>query len=408
MKYLSVFVLLACLAMSAMAQKDAFVETIREHVHTLTLNGGQVSGAGGILLNERVAESQFVLLGEQHGLAEVQAFGAALYDLAHQHGYRYFAVETDPVAAARVELMASPSAQESEATAFFQTHQMAIPFFYSQEGMEMARAIHATGGGTPLFWGLDQVFVVEPRLIFTELVELAPHEQARNLASDYLARAHKLFGEAMGSGDPSGVILMQLTSAEFEELRSAFKGEQGAVEMIDQMQLSQEIYRYWYDGQYYLNNSVRSDLMKRLFRNYYYQAVERDGAPPKVVFKFGSNHCVRGLTRTHIYDLGSTVAGLADMNATRSLHLRLTGARGTAFNALQGPQAFDAVADWHPWLQEALDEIVSADRDGWVLVDLRPLRHLRLKDADEEIKSLVFGFDLWIIIPAASPVTPFR
>ncbi|MDX1407692.1 MAG: hypothetical protein R3330_06145, partial [Saprospiraceae bacterium] len=79
---------IACLvlivtSLPGLAQKDALIEAMRDHVYTMTLVDGRLSGAGGILLNETVSDAQFVLLGEQHGLAEVQAFGAALYRLAH-------------------------------------------------------------------------------------------------------------------------------------------------------------------------------------------------------------------------------------------------------------------------------------------------------------------------------------
>ena len=124
------------------------------------------------------------------------------------------------------------------------------------------------------------------------------------------------------------------------------------------------------------------------------------------MFKLGSNHTVRGLTRTHIYDLGNTVTEMAAINESGSTHIRLTGAKGTTYNMLAGLQDFDDSADWHDWIREALIDKLDAEDSDYLLVDLRPLRKLRMKNVDQELKDLVFGFDMWIIITNASGVTP--
>ena len=394
---------LALIANLTYSQGEEFSKIMGEHTHSLAVDGQKLSLQGAELLEEAVAASQFVLIAEAHGLAEVQEISTALFAVAHSSGFNHMAIETDPFVTKDITRMAAET--DVEAAAYFDKYPMAIPFFYSQEGMQMARDIHALNNVE--FWGLDQVFIVAPRVLFTHLIEMAPNKLAKELASNWYDLANAAFGEAMGAGDPSGVILYKITDEDFAELHRAFSSVPEATEMINQMQLTQEIYAYWSSGEYYLNNKVRSDLMKRLFWGNYQSAVAGGEERPKVVFKFGSNHCVRGLTSMHIYDLGNTISELADLNGTKSVHIKMTAARGSSFNMLAGPQEFDDTEDWHEWIKAALnDKVEQADGD-LLIVDLRPLRNLRLKNADESIKSLVYGFDFWIVIPNATPVTMF-
>ena len=370
---------------SLFAQKDAFIEALSETITT------DMS-----VIHEAVSESQFTMIGEAHGLAEVQTFSSDLFIQACTSGYDIFVVETDPYCAAKVEQLAKAPLDETDK--FAAQFPMAIPFFHSVEGMEMARRIAQAGGE---FWGVDQVFIVGPRYLFNKLVRTAPNERAKTLAEDYEIRAREAFTHAMASGAPDQVLMMQLTEEDYDKLREAFAQSPSAIDLLYNMALSQQIYQYWYDGEYYNNNSVRSDLMKELFLEKYNARDEK----PNVMFKLGSYHAMRGLTGTNIYDLGNTVNELAAIEGTNSVHIKLSAAKGTSFNMLAGVQEFNDAEDWHPWLQEALSTHLASTEDGYVIVDLRKLRNLRVQ-YDPELKELIFPWDFWVIIPEASSVTP--
>ena len=399
MKHTSLILAIVLFTFKPYAQEDELISTLQANTFTLDFKEGN---AGFDLLSEAIKESQFTMIAEAHGLAEVQAISTNLYDIGAGAGYSAMVIETDPFSAAKVSQLARVT--DGETYNFAQRYPMAIPFFHSEEGMAMARHIAEKGGE---FWGVDQVFVVGPRYLFTKLAKVAETHEANNLAAEYADRAQQAFEQAMASQKPGEVLLMQLTDEDFDKLRKAFAGQESAVEMIDQMQLSRDIYQYWYDGEYYLNNSVRSDLMKRLFMEQYNRAAG-SGNLPKVMFKLGSNHAVRGLTSTHIYDLGNLVSELAAINGTKSLHIRLTGARGSSYNMLAGAQEFDAVKEWHPWLAEALSEQLESSGGEFLLVDFRPLRKLSVKSIDPDLRDLIFANDMWIIIRNAHPVTPIE
>ena len=393
-------------AFSSMAQQEEFVKAFSENTTALSLNEGGLSDEGAVLLAEAVAQSQFILIGEAHGLKEIQEFSAALFDIAYANNFKALVVETDPFAADALELLAT---MDDETIAdFHRKFPMAIPFFHSVEGMNLAKHVYETSNGSARLWGVDQVFVVGPRLIFSKLGERADTEAGMQLAKEYQERATVAFEQAMQANNPGAVLMTSLTEEDFDKMRSAFANDETSLKMVEQLRLSQEIYQYWYAGEYYLNNSVRSQLMKRLFNEYYHEVEIWSDSPPKVMVKLGANHCVRGLTPTRIYDLGNMLSEMADIQGNQSLHIKLTGAKGQSFNMLGGVQDFDSTEDWHEWINEALADHLANSSSNMLLIDMRPLRNLRLKEADQEIKDLVFGFDMWAIILDAHPVTPIE
>lgn len=405
MKHLILSITLA-FSIPLIAQQEDFISLFKENTHLLSVDQGAFDESGSGILNEGVADAQFIMIGEAHGLAEVQEFSAMLFDIAHKEGFNIMAVETDPFAADKIMSLAKQD--KAAATEFCRNFPMSIPFFHSEEAMIFARKLESISGKKLSIWGLDQVFAVGPRLIFSQLVKIAPGDIAQTMALDYLKRSTSAFEKSMKTGDMEGFMLSILTERDFDLLRKAFSHVNTAIEMINQMELSKEIYNYWKTGDGYLNNSVRSDLMKRLFRENYNNAKKTGEEFPKVVIKMGSYHCGRGLSPTNIYDLGNMISETAALNGTKSLHIKLHAAKGESYNMMGGTAAFDETPDWHPWIKEALADQIKDGMSDWLLVDLRPLRHLRLKNADEEIKSLVFGFDLWVIIPEAHPVTPIK
>jgi hypothetical protein len=54
---------------------------------------------------------------------------------------------------------------------------------------------------------------------------------------------------------------------------------------------------------------------------------------------------------------------------------------------------------WHRWIKKALSDQIEERMSDRLLVGLRPLRRLNLCKADEEIKSLLYGYDIRVVIP---------
>ena len=113
----------------------------------------------------------------------------------------------------------------------------------------------------------------------------------------------------------------------------------------------------------------------------------------------------RGLTPVNVFDLGNLAHELAQQNGMHSVHIKFNGLKGETHHPLQGSQVFDHWKELDPHFKYALEK--EGVVEGWYLIDLRPLRQLRLKYANTSLKTLIFGFDFWIIVPEASALKSF-
>ena len=319
------------------------------------------------------------------------------------HNFQYLAIETDPFMATEIETMAQGNVDEVKALA--SKFPFAIPFYNNTDDFSMLETIKQKSKAKTTFWGIDQVFAAAPRYLFEQLSQMTDDKNAKAVAQSYLEKATAGFNEAIQTGQMNKAIMNTLTPEDFKQLYAAFPDKNSkAYQMVKGIEESQEIYLYWFGGQYYNNNNVRGKLMKRQFMDYY-RAAQEEEKMPKVVFKFGANHMERGLTPTNIFDIGNMAAEMAAMNGKESLHIKFTGAKGNSFNSLAGPQEFDATENWPELIKEALND--KLDTENWLLVDLRPLRHQRLKGITPDLKRLIFNFDLWVIPTTAHPVSAF-
>jgi hypothetical protein len=376
-------------------------------MQTFECADGQISGAGATKLEDAVADHQLIMIGEMHGIREVGDFSEALFNIGKKYGFRYFAIESDPWVAEKLESLATHPIDSLQA--FEKAMPFSIPFYSNRSDFPFLQSIvQQEGNSDKKIWGLDQTFVVATRFLFQEIKRKAKSDEGKQLAQSHYEKAVVAFQEAMGSGNPSGVYLLKLSEDDFKELETTFRKEENfeALEIVNGIKKSRQIYQHWYDGENYLNNRVRSQWMKNTFMRYYNEAMFRDGALPKVMFKFGSNHAMRGLTPVHVYDLGNMVSELAESKGTESLHIKCTALKGKAYNMLMGPQDFDSTEDYDARIIKAIGE--KANGSEWIVIDLRPLRNIRLKNEDESFKSTVFGFDFWVIAPTGTPLEPFQ
>ncbi len=376
------------------------MKTMSEHIHPLRLSEEGWQGEGAALLDAALKGSQFALIGEQHGIREVGQFTRALLHAASDHGYRHVALEVSPMMA---ETLVQKVAAGKDALAqYSRDYPFAVPFYDNHDDFSMLEAI--VSQQQCQVWGLDQVFIAEPRTLMAKLVELAPSQQARAMAEGYLEQAHEGAQKAIQGGQFDAVILFHLEMEDYEKLAKAFDGEPQARRILEEMKATRSVYQAWFDGRYYDNNKERILLMKHHLRTYYREAL-KDEPQPKVIFKFGANHMTRGLTPVNVFDIGNMAHEIALLNGKHSVHILFNGLKGTYHHALEGAQSYDKWEDLDTHVRAALEKRGSVD--GWYLIDLRPLRALRMKGIDPALKSKIFGFDFWVLVPETKATSPF-
>lgn len=157
------------------------------------------------------------------------------------------------------------------------------------------------------------------------------------------------------------------------------------------------------------SNRERTLLMKHNFAEDFAQAKAAEGNPPKILMKFGSNHMQKGFNLIRNNDVGNFVAELADGLGLQSLHIFVLAVKGSqlAYGGVglpYKPAEFDYSAKDSPYLflKPAFENL---EPSGWTLFDLRPLRGTfgSLGQVDPDIEKIIFGYDLLVLIPLATP-----
>lgn len=402
------FIILAAILLnigSLVAQDSLLIETINTNTYNLKIENNRLSGSGMPVIQQAIDESQFLLVGEEHGMREVSAFTSVLFHEATAHGYEHLCIETDPHAASNLEKLAKKG--NDAMVSFLNEYPNSIPFYYAKEEFLMLQQVvgHFNQKDS-VIWGVDQVYMTMPRYLFKLLEQEAQNENAKRVASEYFNRAVKQYGIYEETKNPKELMMVVLNDADFEKLYDAFGSSISAKakKILGDIQATQKIYMHWMKGEPYLNNRVRSQLMKKQFMEYYKQTGSK-GDLPKVVLKFGANHTYRGFSPPNQLDLGNMVYELAEMNGSQAVSFHLNAIKGQAQGFTGEARSFDYSENLNPIIKQVLENKIK--EDSWLLIDMRPLRSILKKDELEKIEELVFSYDFWIYIPEALPLTKF-
>lgn len=360
--------------------------------------GGTLSGAGWDQLIADGADAQFFLIGEQHATADIGEISLAVYRALAAHGYDYMAMEVGPygMAAAEAMLNERPGALRD----FIGTpdNQLVIPFlFFSEDLAIVEEAAQTSRATTERFWGIDQEFIAGGPLLVQRLSQLTRNDVQRDALASFAA---------LVAGNP--MAIGTVSAEEFAALRRAFDTgrDPQALEIVDAILLSNQIYAPFTGrgGPIYPANLTRENYMKTLFLAAFQRAEERDGEPPRVYFKFGANHMMRGLSQTNVPALGNF---LVEWGRTRNLDVV-----NVMIDCLGGEQISDPrtgeIGPCSSYLLEEDSLIHAAAGDApLVLIDLRPLRALirPSTEIDDGSRALIFGFDYYLGVRDVRPAT---
>ncbi|HEU0079484.1 MAG TPA: hypothetical protein VFQ76_17640, partial [Longimicrobiaceae bacterium] len=175
-----------------------------------------------------------------------------------------------------------------------------------------------------------------------------------------------------------------------------------------ELEATLRVNRLWVAGRGYDSNVTRGGVMKTRFMRRYREAVAAGDTLPRVMFKFGANHAMRGHSFVNFYDLGNAVHELAEMNGGRAFGLMALAGRGTQAAGMD-PATFNYVprpAEEAAWAKPLYD---LADPAAWTLYDLRPLRRPlaagRLGAVPPLLARVINGFDAVVILSGSGPST---
>jgi hypothetical protein len=405
---------LAVLALTpALAQENKFTDRLLQNRYQIDFQGGQFSGTGMPVLQSALASAQFVLIGEDHGISQIPQFTGAVCDLIGPEGFRTMAVETGPLAANELQRWIAADSSRSSLIGFETKFPETIAFYNFQEEYDLlSHCARAAQGGKFRLWGLDQELMGSSGLVLTRILETHPGRQAAAETRRLLQKNDDAHAAAVKSGSPGDIFMMTATDDELNKLKDLLRAEGNATSqaLLDALIKSRDIYQKNMNGSGYESNRERALLMKSNFVADYKEATLADGAPPKVLLKFGAWHMYKGINPLRNNDMGNFVTELADGQGTTSLHIMICGVKGSQlrFAGIGRPYqpgdfnlAEDKDSDFL-FLKPMFDNLES---EGWTMFDLRGLRKglHSLEPVEKEMERIIFGYDLLVLIPNATP-----
>jgi hypothetical protein len=394
-------VLLAALLFSAtslQAQDSTFARLAGQNRYSLTQEGQRFTGPGWEKVQHDVLQSQFVLVGEDHGTAQIPAFTAAL---AHVLKPTVYVAEIDPYAAQDLTRLV---VQPGLPTAFQQQYPLSLSFYNWVEEFELVRTLRAQ---QVRVLGVDQVNCFYAARFFAQLAQQTKNKKAQAYFQQR-AVAYQAHDRAVMGTDASKVTLFHQPQAALDSLVLLTRQESPMVkQMVQAYVASAHIYQTAITpGMGLQSHQQRIDLMKRnLLQGLPTAAAQVGQALPKALFKLGAIHVARGVSLLGgVFDVGNLTLNLADAQNQQSLHLLVVGKRGTK-NA--GFNLTDFRKNVQPYsnAEEAFVKPfpVPAGSTAWQVFDLRPLRRALLRDqltvTGSDLHTILLGYDYLVIIP---------
>jgi hypothetical protein len=391
---------------------DRFVTKVLQNRYSLSVRSGQFAGSGAQVLQLAIAQSRFVLLGEDHGNAQTPEFGAAICNAAGSEGFHAMAIEEGPLAAAALESWARRQDGLAQLAAFERRFPDSINVYKSREEFEMlqqcARAVHAVHGEFHL-WGLNQEALGAGGLILSRILESRLGEAARPVMQQLFHKNEDASREALQSGKIEDLFML---SADDQDLARgaavlARDGSPEARSLFASLIESHEINRI--SPADYDNARRRERLMKTRLAGAYARAAKTAATPPRVLLKFGAYHIYRGLNPVGGRGVGNYVAEFAEGQGAQSLHIRLLPVkRSQPIHPRMGQPAqlrpFNIEDD--PRAQYLRPMLSNRLPSEWTMFDLRPLRrdfNALLGTTNPDLSTLVFGLDILLIVPEGTP-----
>jgi len=411
MRALTVAALLA-VAQSAHGQPSALDQKLREVRYDLRIDNDKFQGKAAPVLETAIAGAQYVLIGEDHITREIPRFATAVCDAMAPLGLSAMAVEVGPQVANlvassfgkpdRLARMAELTRQYPESVAFLNVR---------QENDLAAHCAQVSRNPDFRLWGLDQEFLGSAGWLLDQI--LATHPGPAATAALTRLKEEEQHGalQAKETGDPSKLFLFAASDSELGQSTALVEREGNAVAktLLREIVESHEIYLKNAQGSPD-SNAQRARLLKQNLSQDL-AAAAKGGELKKVLVKFGDWHLYKGFNPLQQRDLGNYIAELAEGQGSASLHICVLGAKGTHFTygGYARPGKLEKFVldedDEYRWLKPAIDNQLP---DAWTLYDLRKLRFQKLGPLDPEMKRLIYGYDLLVIIPELSPADPIK
>ncbi|MCR9201239.1 MAG: hypothetical protein NXI04_21570 [Planctomycetaceae bacterium] len=315
-------------------------------VYPLIIEDNRINGPGADWIQGRAAECQFLLFGEQHGVAGLPDVVGATYRVVQPQGYQYLVTERGPWISRRLS-------RDSVDTTL-QRFPHAVAFDYDGEVRLLKLVESQFAGRGDAFWGVDQSLTAIHGL--QRLAEILPSHNSRRAAQ----------GLFLKDALQGGRFLSRDNSADLETLRTLAGADldDEAILILDALAKSQTIFVAYHNNErderrIGVSDIVREQYMIDQFDDYLQAANTQGSDPPKAIVKMGGAHIMEGTGPNGVRTLGDHIQQVAESQGSDALHIAI---RGYADDSAWPGDVFQGrtmvVIDTHP-LRENVDEITA-------------------------------------------------
>lgn len=358
--------------------------------NAFTYKNSSFQGSGWDSLMQEVKMAHFIMLGEEHGEAEIPVFTTKL---ALEFKPKALVVEIDPYTALQLKKV---SANPDGYIAYFKNNPYAFAFYSWKTELELVRQMQLNQID---IWGLNEINFLSLgrffKMLATETKSKVNKNTALALATKYNEHDKPLFADVNRYNEFSAY---KLKTSTIDSLSVLFKNESDLCKkMLSDLKASIPVFTNVY--------KQRVNIMKGELINYLSPYIQKDVSQmPKLLFKFGANHLTRTNDLTKYFEVGNFADNLAEAADKTSLHILIFGKKGTINEMVPvdnniAIKPYD-VKDTHllSIFKPLTDQVKEHE---WALFDLRPIRKA-LKNGtfhtdNAKLKGFILGFDLLVV-----------
>lgn len=383
-KYITVYFLVFWAAV--FSQQEHTV--IKESTSYFTLDqDGNFTGEGSEFIKNKIRESQFFLIGEQHDIHSIETLVSSLLPFFKENGYDHYLTEIGPVSAKKLSELAENSfpLKSYYFKYLSQTGMPSFGFFRTKEEEKTLRQLkkyHINLSGIDFESYSSYLFLID---------ELYRNSDKEKVSSDLYEKIYTLTESEYKKGKNNfNPELMNnlLRSNELKTFLSLSKNKIN-LPLIEEFERSLMINHQITQGFW----QFRVDNMKRNFTQYYHrQSLKQDSV--KILIKLGAVHTARGTSFSGSLEVGNMIYELANVNQSKSFSI-ISFPR-YIFNNKTG-KTEDLTED------EDKELLKYAFADQWTVVDLNMLKELSIKRnirLNHSIVGYIQKYDAIVIPPA--------
>jgi hypothetical protein len=373
-----------------------------ERRHRLDFANGRFSGPAYDMMVEEGRASQFFCIGEEHGIAENPKLAAQLFMALTSAGYSKACVEISPPMAGELDRAARGGLEGIRA--MFADPRANVAFFGMREEAEWIAAARAAAPGRTAVWGLDYEVGGWGRILDRLAAKPKPAAAATAFAA-MQAEAETLSAQFAQSRAPQHLYSFAGDPELVRATRAAWRRPDSEADwMLATLEETLVINRYWVTQQGWMSNEARARFNRANLRRYWNAEREK----PRVMFKFGMSHMVRGVSHTQVFDIGTQISEMAEAMASKSYHVAVLPGAGTRHARMNVQTWRYEPAETSQYAEMGMAPLLAAAYpDAMTLIDLRAVRPLvggrRAKTLDGDLVRMVHGFDALLIMTGSTP-----